>query len=240
MTNARRGCFVLVAGLLLAASLSATPGEIALPDGKVIHKTDNRVIGERVLPAAGSYKIHRWEEQLPSGELRSFYAYSRTTKDGSELVGRVRATTHVVRLLDFQFDPLVDGPPSFDVPLKAAQNNLHLVQLEATPLPEMTQAIADTGAKILRFLADHTFLVKADAETLVRVQSLALSTASAYWRSESSPASSSGVRVMTGASSLISSSAPSGTWSVAGRSSESRITTRAASPPRSARRMPIS
>ncbi|MCP4659611.1 MAG: S8 family serine peptidase [bacterium] len=175
MTNARRVSLGLVAGLLLAASLStqATAAEIALPDGKVIHKTDNWVIGQRVLPVAGTYKIHRWDEELPSGEVRSFYAYSRMTKDGSELVGRVRAANHMVRLLDFQFDPLVDGPPSFDVPLKAGRNNLHLVQLEATPLPEMTQAIADTGARILRFLADHTFLVKADAETLERLHSLA-------------------------------------------------------------------
>ncbi len=173
MTNARRVSFVLAAGLLLAATLGAqaTTSEITLADGKVIHKTLDPVSGERVL-AVGEYQLHRWQEKLADGTHRSFYAYSRTTNAGSELVGRVRATTHMVRLDDFQFDPLVDGEPSFDVPLKAANNNLHLVQLEATPLPEMTQAITDTGAKILRFLADHTFLVKAYPQTLAQVQSL--------------------------------------------------------------------
>jgi hypothetical protein len=148
---------------------------LALPDGTAFHKTANRVHGVRELPAvaSGLIKLHSWQEELPDGTMQSFYAYSRITKSGAELVGRKRATTHKIRLRDFVFDPIADGPPAIGAVLSARnQSRLYLVQLEATPLPEMRRAIEDTGARLLRFIADHAFIVEMAPNVRGQVQRL--------------------------------------------------------------------
>ena len=166
---------VLVLGLLLgtllitqanlltrAASAQEPPAhagayQLELPDGRVFHATDNPVHAQRALAIPGSdLTLHVWQEELAGGEMQSFQAFSR----GSELRGRVRATTHQIRLRDFRFDPRVDTSPELSCASAArADNRLYLVQLEATPLPEMRRVISGAGGKVLRFLTDHTFIV---------------------------------------------------------------------------------
>ncbi|NVJ26952.1 S8 family serine peptidase [Myxococcus sp. AM011] len=139
--------------------------------GHVFHRTDNTVQGLRTLGVPKTQlQLHVWQEEGADGERQDFFAYSR---GGTELVGRAMATTHEVRLAHVTFDPL-----SAQVPLVAgllaadAENTLSLVQLHATPLPELREALEREGGKVLRFLTDHTFLVEMDADTRKRVAEL--------------------------------------------------------------------
>ena len=171
-----KGCALgLAAGLLFAAALPAQDDtNLVLPDGRTFHKTTNPVMNARVLPVESSlYQLHRWEEELADGTVKSFYAYSRGTKASSELAGRVRETTHRIRLRDFDFDPIANGAPQVEFGLESrTENRLFFVQLEATPLPEMRTLLEKSGAEILRFLADHTFIVEMDSKARRQLRQL--------------------------------------------------------------------
>jgi subtilisin family serine protease len=111
-------------------------------------------------PQNGQIELYTWQEEATDGSLASFYAYSR---DGQELLGRVRQTEYKIRLADVAFDPRVATPPEMVAPGLAGETTgaLVLVQFHATPLPAFRQAIEARGGKVLRFLSDHTYLVEA-------------------------------------------------------------------------------
>ncbi|MCE9673325.1 S8 family serine peptidase [Myxococcus stipitatus] len=157
-----------IAGLATEAT-----GRYALVTGAglVFHRTDNTVQALKTLQVPHStLQLHTWEEVDAAGERQDFFAYSR---GGTELAGRVQATTYQVRLEHVRFDPLREAQPLVSAQLMAdAQNTLQLVQLTATPVPEMREALEREGGKVLRFLTDHTFLVEMDADTRKRVADL--------------------------------------------------------------------
>ncbi len=143
---------------------------LELAGGRVFHATDNPIHAQRQLAVPGSdLTVHVWQEELADGEMQSFQAFSH----GAELRGRVRPTTHEVRLRDFRFDPLTGGSPELSFASAArADSRLYLVQLEATPLPEMRRAITRAGGKVLSFLTDHTFIVDLRPQVRAAVRQL--------------------------------------------------------------------
>ncbi|HAK60674.1 MAG TPA: peptidase S8, partial [Nitrospiraceae bacterium] len=143
---------------------------LLLPNGKVFHRTDNPVSKLRTVSVPGSsLQIYLWDEDQPSDEKQSFYAISQ---NGSRMRGRVRATTYKVRLHGRSFDPLVSVPSVSNRLSARAENNLHLVQFVAAPLPEFRGAIKTMGGKVHRFLTDHTFLVEMNTGIRARVAAL--------------------------------------------------------------------
>jgi hypothetical protein len=139
--------------------------------GLVLHRTDRPVHALRTIHVPGSaIELYTWEEEQPEGGRQPYFAYSR---GGAVPLGRVRPTSYVVRLSEARFDPLQGAQPQVRGALMAdANNTLHLVQFVAVPLPEFQQAIEALGGKVLRFLADHTYLVEMDAPVRARVAGL--------------------------------------------------------------------
>lgn len=157
---------------LAGASLSSE-GRFLIVSGTglAFHRTSSVISSLRTVFVPGSaIELHTWEETPPGGSRVSFYAYSR---DGGALLGRVRDTSHLIRLADAAFDPLHGGPPGVSQFLAApSDGNLHLVQFHATPLPEFRSAIVALGGKVLRFLSDHAFLVEMSPATRDQVAQL--------------------------------------------------------------------
>ncbi len=122
------------------------------------------------VPEAG-LTLELWDERGADGRLTSYTAIAG--EDGV-LKGRPRAAGTAVELADFRFDPLVDGEPSLPPSLVAAPDNrLFLVQLLATPLPELQAAIVGEGAAIHRHYTQHTLLVEIDPALRGAIESLA-------------------------------------------------------------------
>jgi hypothetical protein len=139
--------------------------------GLVFHRTDKAVRALRSLNVPDTVvQLHTWEEEDATGRREDFFAYSR---GGTELMGRVQATSYVVRLEHAQFDPVRGAKPLVTGLLSAdPDNTLQLVQFQGTPLPEFRSAIEASGGKVLRFLSDHTFLVEMSPSTHKRVAEL--------------------------------------------------------------------
>ncbi|HEY8206765.1 MAG TPA: S8 family serine peptidase, partial [Myxococcaceae bacterium] len=139
--------------------------------GMVLHRTDRPVANLRTVQVPGSAtELYTWDEQLSDGSQQSFYAYSQ---GGTVPMGRVRETSYLLRLRDAQFDPLKGQAPLVSSQLLAGiDSKLHFVQFMATPLPEFRDAIEAAGGKVLRFYADHTYLVEMDASAKKLVSAL--------------------------------------------------------------------
>ncbi|MDX1998092.1 MAG: S8 family serine peptidase [Thermoanaerobaculia bacterium] len=80
-----------------------------------------------------------------------------------------------VRVLGFQFDPLVDGEPRVPAGLTANPNDagFRLVQLDGKPRAEHLAAFAAAGARVLQYYPHDTYLVWAAPEATARVSSVA-------------------------------------------------------------------
>ncbi|QDE85508.1 S8 family serine peptidase [Myxococcus xanthus] len=158
----------LVTGIDRAAS-----GNYALATGAghVFHRTAQPIHALKTLDVPrASVQLHTWQEETADGRRQDFFAYSQ---GGVALLGRVQPTEYLVRLEHARFDPLKGAQPLVAGLLTAdASNTLHLVQFQATPLPEYRDAIKAAGGKVLRFLTDHTFLVEMNASTHKRVAGL--------------------------------------------------------------------
>ena len=144
---------------------------LATGAGLVFHRTDAAVRALRTLDVpAAAVQLHTWEEEGADGVRQDFFAYS---KGGTELMGRVQATSYVIRLEHAQFDPVRGAMPLVTGLLSADPDNmLRLVQFQGTPLPEFRSEIEASGGKVLRFLSDHAFLVEMDASVQKRVAEL--------------------------------------------------------------------
>jgi len=107
--------------------------------------------------------VHLWDE---SGVPH--YAVSR---DG-ELVGRVRATDYTIKVRYANFDPMSEVP-GVAPELKAGPGNtVHLVQFHSVPLDEFRAQIEAMGGEIVRFMANHTHIVRMDANVAAQVSNL--------------------------------------------------------------------
>lgn len=146
----------------------AARNRLVLPNGRTFHRTAEPVENLRTVQVPGSsIQLYLWEEGEAGGPRQSYYAVSQT---GTKLRGRVRATTYEVRLRDYRFDPLVDGPPLPPQALSARSGSeVFLVQFVTTPLPEFREAIEAFGGKVLRFLSDHTYIVRMDRGAQARI-----------------------------------------------------------------------
>ncbi|MCY1001364.1 S8 family serine peptidase [Myxococcus sp. MISCRS1] len=157
-----------------ATGLVATAGgrhALVTGAGRVLHRTDNTIQSLRTLSVPKTtLQLHVWEETGADGKRQDFFAYSR---GGTELLGRAQPTSYQVRLAHVSFDPVRQGAPLVADALAAdTGNTLSLVQLQATPLPELREALEREGGKVLRFLTDHTYLVELDADARKRVAEL--------------------------------------------------------------------
>lgn len=139
--------------------------------GLAFHRTSQRVHSLRTVPVPGSeLELYTWEEERDMGGRQAYFAYSR---QGVEALGRVRDTTYLVRLYGAEFDPIHSLGVQVSSQLAAdADNELHLVQFLATPLPEFQQTIEGMGGKVLRFLTDHTYIVEMKPGVQARVARL--------------------------------------------------------------------
>jgi hypothetical protein len=143
---------------------------IFTPGGVNIHSTPLRVNAlQTVHVPESTIQLYLWEEELAGGRSQPYYAISR---DGTNLSGRVRATSYSVRLAAQTHDPLVEAQLVHAVLEAGPDNMLFLVQFVTTPLPEFRAAITGLGGKVHRFLTDHTFLVEMSENTRARVAEL--------------------------------------------------------------------
>ncbi len=108
-------------------------------DGAEIYRTVHPVHPLRTVEPFGTgLQIALWDEELAAGQRSAHYAF---IEDG-RLLGRVRSTAYTIDLEGGRFDPLTDGAPAPRAELRAgAGNRQFLVQLVATPLPALQQAI---------------------------------------------------------------------------------------------------
>ena len=131
--------------------------------GETLRQAPASVSGLRTIDVPeAALQLHLWEETGATGRTASYYAISQ---DGSQR-GRARETSYAVELADFSFDPLTDSEPALaDGLLAGPQNRLHLVQLWATPLPELQAQITGLGAAIHRHYTQFTMMVEMDDAT---------------------------------------------------------------------------
>ncbi|MHC4446038.1 MAG: S8/S53 family peptidase [Planctomycetota bacterium] len=146
------------------------PNLLLTPGGKTIHRTANPVSSLRtVFVPESAIQLYLWEEVLQNDQVQAFYAISR---DGTNLSGRVRATTYSIRLRDHIFDPLMEVQPVHYALEARPSNSLYFVQFVTTPLPEFRSAIASLGGKVHCFLTDHTFIVEMSNHVSTQVAGL--------------------------------------------------------------------
>lgn len=144
--------------------------QLITPGGELFHSTLNPIENLRtVFVPDSSTQLYLWDEELKIGRKQSYYAISR---DGTNLSGRVRATTYFIRFNDFTFDPNVQVISPHPALEAGSSNTLYLVQFYATPLPEFRSAVIELGGKVHRFLTDHTFLVEISKKNSLQVAEL--------------------------------------------------------------------
>lgn len=143
---------------------------IALPNGKVIHKTNDKIVNLKTISIEGeSTQLYTWDEDRGNGKNQPYYAISR---DGKSLASRVRATSYDIKLRAHIFDPL-KGLPKISPKLSSDFDNaLYLVQFHTTALPTFRKKIKSLSGKVHRYLADHTFIVEMNADTRSQVSAL--------------------------------------------------------------------
>lgn len=167
-------CGVLV-WCVFASSAIAQLQEVSLPDGEVFHTTARPVRDVRhVVVPNSSFQVHLWREEPMEGGVQDFYAVS---VEGRRLVGRVRAADYTLHLGGYDRDPLhvdasIDKAGMPEILQASSKNRLFLVQMMAPPLPDWRRILEEKGARVLRFLPQHTFLIDADASQVGEIEVL--------------------------------------------------------------------
>ncbi|MCA9277743.1 MAG: peptidase S8 [Phycisphaeraceae bacterium] len=139
---------------------------LAFPGGDVFYTTSNTISNAKstVIPGSTTTVI-TWEEGATS-----YYAVSF---DGSTLAGRVRDTGNQVRLRYASFDPVNGQAPAVNPALRAdANNTVYLVQLNSVSTDAARDAITAAGGEVVRFLADNTHIVRADANSIAAINNM--------------------------------------------------------------------
>jgi serine protease AprX len=141
---------------------------IALPNGAVVHSTNNAVMLRQTIELPDGGVLVTWSE-LEGGAATPYFAYSL---DGRNVAGRVMQNELTIGLRYAAFDPLA-GEPVVDARLRSgAGSEVRLVQFHATALPAMQEALAGAGAEILRFVGNNTMIVRMTPGASERVRAL--------------------------------------------------------------------
>ena len=129
------------------------------------YSTSNKITNERKIQVPDTSKVvHLWEEDQPDGTKASFFAIDSDEDAASPTDGRVRMANYTIRLRYATFDPLVDSPAPLVSELAATRNNqIFLVQFWTVPIEEYRQQIEALGGRILRYLPDHSLIVRAQS-----------------------------------------------------------------------------
>ena len=140
---------------------------LSLGNGAAFHTTTNEVRDPRIVEVPGtSILLTLWDEMTAMG-LTSFYAISL---DGSS-TATVRETSYELMLDRLSFDPAAGEPSFAGSPLGAGQN-LYLVQFVTQPLEAFRNQLTEMGAKVHSYIARHAYVVRMDAATRARVETL--------------------------------------------------------------------
>ena len=154
-------------GLVQRASEQGS--ELSLDGRTPFHVASGVVSDLRLLRLdASSTRIALWQETLPGGDHRSYYAISL---DGGASFAAVRETDYVIQLRRDSFDPLV-RTPDFGNSQLAPATNLWLVQFQTQPLEEYRSALIAAGATIHDYVAGHSYIVRMDAVAKSAVEAL--------------------------------------------------------------------
>ncbi|MFK7742955.1 MAG: S8 family serine peptidase [Planctomycetota bacterium] len=139
-------------------------------DGISFHSTTRDIVSlqTRVGPEATAL-IFTWSELAQSGLTSQHYAIQ--TGPGRP-VSRVRQHDPSIALAHATFNPLESVPAPHPQLQAATDNELFLVQFAVPPLPSFRRAIEARGATVHRFLTNHTFLVRANANAVEKMREL--------------------------------------------------------------------
>jgi subtilisin family serine protease len=149
-----------------SVALAAADGQIALSraglqtrlvvGGIAIRTTQAAVFNQRLYTFAGSPMVAASWDELAAGGTVSYWAVAPDGKTWTD--PHIHGNT--VRLRYAEFDP-ARGEPAVPAGLRAgAGNELFLVQFRTSPLAEMQAELAAAGARVERFMPDHTLVVR--------------------------------------------------------------------------------
>ena len=152
------GAFADVGAAFWQSNAEAPGSSLVTADGVEIYRTVHPVHAAREIePQGTALNLLLWDEEVHPGQRTAHYA----VLENGQLLGRVRATDYTLNLVEGRFDPLTDGAPSHFAALQANESNrLFFVQLVATPLPALQEAIRNVGGTVHRHLANHTMIVE--------------------------------------------------------------------------------
>ncbi len=144
---------------------------LSLDAEPAFRETTSEVTGARVVPIEGSdAHVVLWSEWSVGGSDRAFYAID--LEPGDERFDSMTETSYVLKLRYARFDPLASLP---EIPphLQAGPGNrLFIVQFVTQPLGAYRDAIEIRGGRIVRFLANHAYIVEMPGETRIEVEGL--------------------------------------------------------------------
>ncbi|MCA9278289.1 MAG: S8 family serine peptidase [Phycisphaeraceae bacterium] len=164
---------VLIAGTAasaddyVGASTSGSVTSLTFNHGQQFHQTNNFVSNLRSIALPGSDFYVLWDETSSTGQMSHYYALS---SDGNSINGRVHQTSYTVRLRYANFDPMTSTPALPDGLQAGANNDVYIVQFWGTPTQSVRDQIDQFGGEIYRFLSDHSFIVKLDANAKAQLQ----------------------------------------------------------------------
>ena len=152
--------------ITLAAALCAVPTgtfaeTVRLPAGQVDRLAELGIVPVRNL----DYGSFHWLE-LEDGDLQRL--------EGAGLGTELVRDTGIVQVLDYRFDPRIDGEPKLERAEKASATGtgLHLLQLVAPLRPEWADHLHDLGIELLQYYPHHTYLVWLSPSQLEAVHNL--------------------------------------------------------------------
>jgi serine protease AprX len=151
----------LAAGDAAQLGVRASKGSSVLTyGGRALHTAQGVVSSPRIIPVRDrSTVIATWNQRDHSG-VQAYYGLSL---DGGRSFAVVEPTSYLVRLVYAAFDPLA-GEPVVAPELKAdGSSHVYLVQFAIPPVDEFRTDLAMAGARVERFMTDHTHVVTMDA-----------------------------------------------------------------------------
>ena len=135
------------------------------------HRSSQKIENARSIQLPNSRtELVLWEELQADGRTTSFYAISL---DGQS-VASVQETSYDILLRYAKFDPMRERPavPENLKARAAGSDSVYIVQFVTQPLEEFTKAIEARGGRVYTFLANHSYLVKMNAQTRADVEAL--------------------------------------------------------------------
>jgi len=156
----------MIRSTTIASVLTATLGCTMLLNTPV---QANASDSDRIIKIpATSVVLNLWEEQSPNGST-TMYSIS---KDNGEHFTEPRMADYTLMLRYASFDPLTDSPLT-PVNLTAGpENEIYIVQFVTQPLAAFRDDIEQAGGTIYKYLANDSYIVRMNSETVQTVQNL--------------------------------------------------------------------